>query len=88
MSGSVVQVEGEFLYFDKNDTKQGIFLTEISSKNIVKVATLVRIKPDNIIFMMPGGLIAGNYNLELRARCQQTGILRTGVLHGTIDVVI
>jgi hypothetical protein len=88
MSGSVMQVEGDYLYFDKNDIKQGIFLIEMNNKNIIKVATLVRIKSDNIIFMMPGGLTAGNYNLELRARCQQTGILHTGVLQGTIDVVI
>lgn len=88
MSGSVVQIEGEGLYFDKNDIKQGIFLTETINKDIIKVATLVRIKPNNIIFMMPGGLIAGNYSLELRVRCRETGILHTGVLQGTIDVVI
>lgn len=87
MSGSVVQVYGNHLNFDKTDSKQGVFMTDLQGSTI-KATTLVRLKADNIIFMVPGGLAAGDYKLEVRSKCRNSGKMFSGLLPGTLTVII
>ncbi|QHT68038.1 DUF4469 domain-containing protein [Rhodocytophaga rosea] len=88
MWGCVVQLYGKHLSFDRSDEKQGIFMIESQTRLPNKIHTLVRVKAENIIFMIPGGLPPGNYNVELRARCPHSGDLHTGMLPDIIHVII
>ena len=87
MSGSVVQLYGSSLYFDRTDSKQGVFMIDTEGFT-VRATTLVRMKADNIIFMIPGGIAAGEYKLEVRNLCLETGQIHIGSLPGLLTVVI
>lgn len=88
MWGSVVQLYGQHLEFDRTDVKQGLFLIEPANQLVIKVSTLVRVKPENVIFMIPGSIPAAGYSIELRTRCPHTGALRSATLPDLINVVI
>jgi hypothetical protein len=88
MWGCVVQLYGKHLIFDRDDVKQGLFMIESLTGLPNKIHTLVRVKSENIIFMIPGGLPPGNYNVELRAKCSHSGDLHTGLLPDMIHVII
>lgn len=87
MSGSVMQLEGTNLAFDKQDIQQGLFLIDLAGE-ITKVSTIVRLKTDNIIFMVPGGIKAGLYKLELHKRYMETEKIHTSTLPSVIKVII
>ncbi len=87
MSGSVMQLEGTNLVFDKQDIQQGLFLIDLAG-NAVKVVTIVRMKADKIIFMIPGGLRAGMYKLELRKRQFQSDLMLTSSLQAPLQLIV
>jgi hypothetical protein len=87
MSGSVMQLYGLHLDIKKLDTLQGLYLIDFAG-NITKITTLVRVKSTNIIFMIPGGLVAGIYRLEIRKRTCSTETIQTCLLPGFIRVII
>ncbi|MCL4304261.1 MAG: DUF4469 domain-containing protein [Anaerolineae bacterium] len=75
--GGGAQLMGEFLSFDQNDPDQGIFLTAGDQKSI-RIEVIMRNTPSDLIFLVPSGLAAGEYRLEVWARFGTE--LRTGVL--------
>jgi hypothetical protein len=87
MSGSVMQLYGLHLDIEKLDTQQGLYLRDFSG-NITRITTLVRVKSTNIIFMVPAGLVAGIYRLEIRKRACSTEKIQTCLLPGFIRVII
>lgn len=87
MSGSVMQLYGLHLDINKQDTEQGLYLMDFSG-NTIKINTLVRIKSTNIIFMIPSGLHANIYRLEIRKRTFVTERLHTSLLPGFIRVIV
>lgn len=87
MSGSVMQLYGLNLDIDKRDTEQGLYLIDFSG-NATKIHTLVRVKATNIIFMIPSGLTANIYRLEIRKRIHSGEIIHTCLLPGFIRVII
>lgn len=88
MWGSVVQLYGQHLIFDRTDAKQGLFLIEPLRQSIIKITTLVRVKPESVIFMIPGNLPAASYQIELKTRCPRTGVLRSSILSEMLCVII
>jgi hypothetical protein len=87
MSGSVMQLYGLNLDINKQDTEQGLYLVDFSG-NTTKINTLVRVKSTNIIFMIPGGLTANIYRLEIRKRAFAADMLHTSLLPGFIRVIV
>jgi hypothetical protein len=83
MAGSIVQVRGWHLEFDKTDRKQGVFLVDTHGF-ATRANSLVRQKPEEVIFMIPGGLAAGEYQVEIRTR----DLLSAEVLAGTFPEVL
>lgn len=86
MSGSVVQVIGDHLTFDRLDRRQGLYLKN-TQQGLTKITMLVRNKPENVIFMVPGGVSAGTYELELRTVCEKSGELYTSLLPNPLTVI-
>jgi hypothetical protein len=87
MSGSVMQLYGLHLDINKLDTQQGLYLRDFSG-HTTKINTLVRVKSTNIIFMIPSGLAAGIYRLEIRKRSNSSEALQSSFLPGFIRVII
>lgn len=63
--GGVGQITGRRLAFNEADTNQGIFFIS-ESNQAVRVTTMVRNKPSELIFMIPADLAAGTYDMEVR----------------------
>ena len=87
MSGSVMQLYGLNLGIDKSDTQQGLYLVDFAGRSF-KITSLVRVKSTNIIFMIPSGIEAGVYKLEIRKRTCSPELIHTSLLQGFIRVVI
>lgn len=81
--GGAAQVTGHLLSFDPGDPAQGIFLLG-SDGNSHRVEVVLRNTPGDLIFMIPAGLPAGEYRLEVRALFGAT--LRRGVLEQVLRV--
>lgn len=62
--GGAAEINGELLKIDESDPLQGLFLKQ--NGTTVKVQTLIRNLPSDVIFNIPKGLAAGQYQLELR----------------------
>jgi hypothetical protein len=81
--GGGAQLMGEFLSFDPADPDQGIFLTAGDQESI-RAEVVMRNTPSDLIFLVPSGLPAGKYRLEVCARFGAE--LRTGVLKHPLTV--
>ena len=78
------QIAGHRLKFDAADPEQGVFFVD-SSGTAVRVAMYGRIKPAELFFMVPDGLAAGDYTLEVRVVFASDGP-RIGVLPVTLTI--
>jgi hypothetical protein len=68
-------LKGHRLDFDEQDEEQGIFL--INGTQIVKVSEVVKQQPVEVIFMVPGELAQGDYELELKRKSNGSKTLRS-----------
>lgn len=75
--GGVGHITGRRLAFDEADPNQGIFFVA-ESLQAVKVTTMVRLKPSELIFMIPPALQPGTYFIEVRNIPKGNKDLRTG----------
>jgi hypothetical protein len=85
-SGGVGEIHGSMLKLGENDPAQGIFFIAQDGTE-TKAPTLVRNKPANLIFMIPNGLAAGNYGVEVRALLHGTTEIRKGRLENNLTVI-
>lgn len=76
--GGVGQLAGHRLNFDESDPTQGIFFVA-SNGTATRVATMVRHKPAELIFMIPA-LSPGNYYVEVKAASRNSKDIRIGRL--------
>lgn len=83
--GGVGELLGNNLKFDTDDSQQGIFLIA-SDGSETRVQTMVRNKPSNLIFLVPTGLAAGTYTLEVRSILPGIKNVRSGVLDAELSV--
>lgn len=84
--GGVGEVTGSRLKIDEADTLQGVFLIAADG-TATRAITYVRNMPSNLIFMIPAGLVAGEYELEVRANAKNSKETRKGVLITPLTVV-
>ncbi|MEP1095336.1 MAG: DNA-binding domain-containing protein [Cyclobacteriaceae bacterium] len=84
--GGVGELTGSRLKIGADDPTQGIFLVAADGTS-TQVATIIRNKPSNLIFMIPVGLPSGEYRMEVRVVFRGTTSLRVGQLNHTIQVV-
>jgi hypothetical protein len=75
--GGVAQINGTNLKFDEKDEKQGIFIIAANG-TATKVTMLVKVKPSEVIFVIPGGLAPGTYALSVRSAIAKSKDIREG----------
>jgi len=82
--GGMGQVVGHRLKFDAEDPAQGIFF--VAADGSETQATVVgRNKPAELMFLIPDGLLAGDYTLEVRAGFGEDDV-RSGALDEPLTV--
>jgi hypothetical protein len=77
--GGAAVLTGSRLKYDTSDPAQGIFFVPANG-TASKVSTIVTMQPFRIVFMVPQGLVTGEYTLEVRAILKGTKDLKKGVL--------
>ncbi|MTI33258.1 DNA-binding domain-containing protein [Xanthovirga aplysinae] len=82
--GLVGHIRGRRLKIDISNPQEGVFLVAEEGTEY-PASALVRNMPSEIIFMIPGELPAGEYNLEVRSNMRSSE-LRTGRLEENLVV--
>ncbi|HUW83231.1 MAG TPA: DUF4469 domain-containing protein [Phycisphaerae bacterium] len=80
---------GNRLKFDPNEADEGLYFVADASGE-TKVSTVQKNKPSQLVFLVPAGLAAGTYHLEVRARMgsgTSARELRMGRLDSTLTVL-
>jgi len=82
--GGMGQIIGHRLKFDPNAPNQGVFFIDGGGLE-TRVGFVGRNMPSDLLFMVPAGLAAGEYTLEVRAALSDSEI-RHGALPNTLTV--
>ncbi len=77
--GNIGQLSGNRLKFDPAQADEGLYFVPTADTGDVKVTTIQKNKPSQLVFLVPA-LVAGGYNLEVRARIAGGTELRIGRL--------
>ncbi len=83
--GSIGQLSGKLLKLDTEDMNQGIFLIADDGTEF-RTSIYVTNTNRKQIFQIPSDLVAGNYQLELRALINNGKVLQIGSLNKTLIV--
>ena len=79
--GGIVQITGSRLKFDAKDASQGIFFVP-ETGNPVRASVIAENKPARLMAIIPAGLKAGTYYIEVRTKIDMGGkklkTLKTG----------
>ena len=80
------QLSGHRLKFDADDSTQGVFFIATSDGTATRASLMIRNKPADLMFMVPAGLAAGEYTLEVRTALKQN---RQGIgrLHHPLTII-
>ncbi len=88
--GGVIQITGSRLKFLPEQADNGIFLIHQDSNTHFQVSVIADNKPARLIAMLPIGLAAGSYTLEVRTSYSTAGkpakTLKTGQFHKPLTV--
>ena len=82
---NIGQLTGSRLKFDTLQADEGAYFVATAGGE-TKVATVQRNKPSQLVFLIPAGLLAGTYNIEVRARIAGGTELRIGRLDTVLTV--
>ncbi|MGV8094449.1 MAG: DUF4469 domain-containing protein [Mangrovibacterium sp.] len=63
--GGTAILKGLRMKFDPKDVNQGIFFID-SNNAETRVDRIIKLRASEIVFVIPAGLAAGNYSLEVR----------------------
>ena len=83
---NIGQLSGSRLKFDAAAADEGLFFLPLALGGETKADTVKRNKPAQLVFLVPTGLVAGQYRLEVRARISGGTELRTGRLDAVLTV--
>ncbi len=83
--GNIGQLSGSRLKYDPAQADEGVFFVATAGGE-TKVSTIQKNKPSQSVFLVPATLVAGTYNLEVRARVGGGTELRTGRLDAVVTV--
>ena len=84
--GNIGQLSGSRLKFDVAAADEGLYFLPVALGAETKVDTVQRNKPAQVVFLVPAGLVAGQYRLEVRARISGGTELRSGRLDAVLTV--
>lgn len=79
-AGNIAEVSGYRLKFDPDREDEGVFLVAEDGSDTHRVAFVHHNKPRKVIFLVPQGLSAATYYIEVRARSNPNAKMRTGRL--------
>jgi len=84
---NIGQLSGSRLKYDPLQADEGIFFIPTAGGLETKVTTVQKNKPAQLVFLVPAGLMAGTYYLEVRARMRaEAADLRIGRLDAVLTV--
>lgn len=83
--GGVARLTGELLKFDPADATQGLFLIAADG-TATRVDRVKTNTPKEQLFVIPGGLARGSYQLEMRVRHANSQNLRKGTLRAPLTI--
>ena len=83
--GNIGQFSGSRLKYDTGQADEGIYFLATGGGD-TKVTTVQKNKPWALVFLVPSSLVAGTYNLEVRARIGGGSELRIGRLDPVLTV--
>ncbi len=84
--GNIGQLTGNRLKFDPAEADEGLYFVATAGGE-TQVTTIQKNKPSQLVFLVPAGLVAGTYHLEVRARMASgtsARELRVGRLDATL----
>ena len=85
--GNIAEVAGSRLKFDEAAADEGIFfIATAGGETKVAAAAVQTNQPSTLLFLIPATLIAGTYNIEVRARVSGGTELRVGRLDPVLTV--
>ena len=84
--GNIGQLSGSRLKFDAAAADEGLYFLPVALGAETKVDTVQRNKPAQVVFLVPAGLVAGQYRLEVRVRISGGTELRSGRLDTVLTV--
>ena len=83
--GGIGQLSGSRLKYDDSQADEGIYFVATAGGE-TKVTVVQKNKPAQLVFSVPATLIAGTYNIEVRARIAGGTELRIGRLDPALTV--
>ena len=83
---NIGQLSGSRLKYDAAQADEGVFFIATAGGAEIKVTTLQKNKPAQLVFLVPAGLLVGTHYLEVRARMRALADLRTGRLDSVLTV--
>ncbi len=83
-SGNIGTINGHRLKFNPDQNDNGIYFVNIDTAAEVKVTTIQKNKPGQLVFLAPG-MPDGQYYLEVRTRFRDSAELRTGRLDEILE---
>lgn len=84
--GTIGTVSGSRLKYNSTNPDEGIYLVPTGAGSAVKVSAVQKNKPTQLVFLVPAGLAAGSYWLEVRARVRGVESLTLGRLDSVLTV--
>jgi len=83
-AGNIGQLSGSRLKFDPAAADEGVFLVPAGGGTATRITTVQKNKPAQLVFLVPDGVAAGEYYVEVRARIHGGQDLRTGRLDASL----
>lgn len=83
-SGNIGTINGHRLKFNSDQDDNGIYFINIDTAAEVKVTTIQKNKPGQLVFLAPS-MPDGQYYLEVRTRFRDSAELRTGRLNEILE---
>ena len=74
--GNTARVTGQNLKVDTTDATQGVFILPVVGGAETKIASFIDNQPSTLTFLLPTGLPAGTYELEVRVKLYKSKELR------------
>lgn len=79
-SNGMAELKGEKLSINTAEADEGIFIINAATAAETKVSLIHNNEPKKLQFLVPTGLQAGSYKIEVRNRAHRGKSIRTGVL--------
>ncbi len=83
---NIGEISGRGLKFDIANGDEGIFLVPEDGGGATKIGSVSIFTEGRLMFMVPAGLAAGEYRMEVRRAYTREGSIRAGRLHHILTV--